>query len=658
MDKVSSKIRLLIDYLNDATAAYDEGKPYISDIEWDNKYFELENLEKDTGIVFNDSPTQTIIYNNVTSLNKATHNHKMLSLDKTKSEAEVQDFLGVQPYVAMCKMDGLTCSLMYRGGVLVSAETRGNGLVGEDVLHNAKVIRSIPQRIPHEEELIIDGEIICTYDDFEQFKGEYKNPRNFAAGSIRLLDAKEAAGRNLTFVAWDVITSLYEGERELAVSEKLEQISTYGFTVVPYIVKISDRPIANYISDIKTKAENYGYPIDGVVFKFNDCAYGRAQGETGHHFKNAIAYKFADETYTTRLLDLEWSMGRTGVLTPVAVFEPVEIDGSVIERASLHNVFVVNEIFGPLGPFKGQEIEVFKANMIIPQIHSVNRNRDANSGPYIDCITTCPVCGRTLTRKFSENSIFMMCENAECDGKLVNKLDHFCGKKGLDIKGLSKATLEKLIEWEWVNESFNLFTLSEHRDEWVKKPGFGPKSVDKILDAIDIAAKTCTLQRFIVALGISLVGESASKDLVKTFPTWESFMAAVENPDYSFEELDGFGYEMNKSLKEHDYSEAIYSIKCGYVQLHEEEGAMPTVFDLEDKTFVITGKVHLFKNREELKAHIESRGGKVTSSVTKATSYLINNDISSDTAKNKTAKTLGIPIISEEKFISLFGDLT
>ena len=357
----------LVAKINNATKAYDEGHPIMTDEEWDNLYFQLLDLERDTGIVLPDSPTQKVIYDVVNALPKVEHNHKMLSLDKTKSEAEVNDFLGNHDFVAMAKMDGLTCSLRYNNGVLISAETRGNGIIGEDVTHNAKVIPSIPKEIDYKDELIVDGEIVCMWDDFQTFITNYKNPRNFAAGSIRVLDSKVCATRKLTFIAWDVI----KGIGFDTVTQNLEELREYGFEVVPWI---KENP-AYAINDIKDYCANHNYPIDGVVFKFDNIAYGKSLGETGHHFKNAIAYKFYDDEYETTLKDIEWSMGRTGILTPVAIFEPVDIDGSTVERASLHNINILQETLGTK-PFKGQKIWVAKMNMIIPQITNSEKSFD------------------------------------------------------------------------------------------------------------------------------------------------------------------------------------------------------------------------------------------------------------------------------------------
>ena len=660
MDCIYDKIRFLVQYLNECTKAYDEGNPKITDEEWDNKYFELKSLEEETGLVLSNSPTQSINYEIVNALNKVEHSHKMLSLEKTKSPTEVANFIGNKNFLAMCKMDGLTCSLTYRNGELVSAETRGNGLVGEDILHNAKVIPSIPSKIPYMDELVIDGEIICTYTDFESFSSEYKNPRNFAAGSIRLLDARECASRNLTFVVWDVLTQMhFDDGIEFRLSQKLNYLIPFGFTVVPYIsfhgTSLNERILNVYIQDIQNLAKKASYPIDGIVFKFDDCAYGRSLGATSHHFKNALAYKFYDETFTSQLLDIEWTMGRTGVLTPVAVFEPIDMDGSTVERASLHNVSIMSDLFGPFGPCKGDEVEVFKANMIIPQIKSVKNTCSHYMEYQIPYPKVCPICGgEVVMRDNSGDSLFLVCTNPSCDGKLINRLDHFCGKKGLDIKGVSKATLEKLIDWGWLNDYTGIFELSRFKDEWVQKPGFGVKSVVKVLDAISAGAN-CELHQFIAALGIPLIGSTASKELSKHFQTWDEFVAAAEG-GYPFYQLPNFGGEMHNSIVSFNYAEAKLLAEHYITFNYAKEESAPFVgTDLSGKTFVITGKLTHFKNRDEIKARIEALGGKVTGSVSKNTNYLINNDVNSTSSKNATAKSLGIPILSEDDFIQTFG---
>lgn len=374
MSNIKNEIRNLIEYLNQRTKEYDEGHPTITDTEWDEKYFKLKDLEDKFHIIYNDSPTQSISYEVVNSLKKSEHNHSMLSLDKTKSIEEVASFIGKKESIAMLKMDGLTCSLKYSNGQLISAETRGNGLIGEDILHNAKVINSIPKHINYSDDLIIDGEVVCLINDFEDFKEEYKNPRNFASGSIRLLDSKECAKRKLTFIAWDVI----EGFNFVkTVSGKLKSIEELGFSIVPfcsYQTESADNSqveLMTIIEQLKETANQIYYPIDGIVFKFDNIEYGRSLGQTSHHFKNALAFKFADDTMETELIDIEWTMGRTGILTPVAIFNPIELEGSIVSRASLHNISIMEEILGK--PYVGQKVWVSKRNMIIPQIEKAEK---------------------------------------------------------------------------------------------------------------------------------------------------------------------------------------------------------------------------------------------------------------------------------------------
>jgi DNA ligase (NAD+) len=430
----------------------------------------------------------------------------------------------------------------------------------------------------------------------------------------------------------------------------------FGFTIVPYETLtgavMTTSLIEEVIKGVQKEAKLYGYPIDGAVFKFADCAYGRSLGETTHHFKNALAYKFYDETYWTRLLDIEWTMGRTGVLTPVAIFEPIDVDGSTVERASLHNCSIISELFGVFGPHKYQEVEVFKANMIIPQIKSV-KSEDLYIENEIKEPTVCPVCGGEVIHKITIDSMTLACTNPACPGKLINRLDHFCGKKGLDMKGISKATLEKLIDWGWVADFTDIFELSIHRGEWVQKPGFGAKSVEKVLNAINTGAN-CELHQFIAALGIPLIGSTASKELAKYFETWEKFVEAAEG-GFAFYTLPNFGSEMHNSIVEFNYAEARL-LADHYIHFNVPEVApAPVGESLAGKTFVITGKLTHFKNRDEIKARIEALGGKVTGSVSKNTNFLINNDVNSTSSKNATAKSLGIPILSEDDFIQTFG---
>lgn len=648
MNQVSSKIRELIEYLKYHTKCYDEGHPEISDVEWDRHYFELQRLEHEYSIYFNDSPTQSISYEVVNSLEKVVHNHDMLSLEKTKALNEVKDFLGNVPYLAMCKMDGLTCSLKYENGYLVSAETRGNGKVGENILHNAKVIPSIPKIIPYKDTLVIDGEIICTKEDFKEFENDYANPRNFAAGSIRLLDSNECSKRKLRFVAWDVIEGLNDGKY---LSDKLLSLRDFGFIIVPYC---GYDDYERDISEITQMAELFKYPIDGVVFKLDDVEYGRSLGQTSHHFKNALAFKFADDTVKSNLTGIDWTMGRTGVLTPVAEFNEIELEGSTVCRASLHNLSVLWDTLGEK-PYVNQEVEVFKANMIIPQIKSAVMFEDCEDEfiSFINIPSVCPICGEPTAQKTDLFSTFLVCENPSCEGKLINKLDHFCGKKGLDIKGLSKATLEKLINWGWVSNYKDLFELKNHRAEWIRMPGFGIKSVDNILNAIE-SARVCDLPPFIAALGIPLIGSTASKEIVKVFPDWNSFMSAVES-NYHFWDIPNFGFEMHSAITRFNYTEA-KELYNNYLTVNAVQPQSSEVENtLDGLSLVITGKLNHFKNRDELKAVIEARGGKVAGSISGKTSYLINNDVNSTSSKNASAKKLGVPIISEDAFIEMFS---
>ena len=652
-----AKIRELIEYLNYHTKCYDEGHPEISDTEWDRHYFKLQKLENEYSIYFNDSPTQSISYEVVNSLEKVVHNHDMLSLEKTKALNEVKDFLGAAPYLAMCKMDGLTCSLKYVNGELVSAETRGNGKVGENILHNARIIPSIPKKIPITETLVIDGEIICTKNDFKEFENEYANPRNFAAGSIRLLDSNECAKRKLQFIAWDVIEGL---EDRKFLTEKLHEISDCGFLSVPFISNpgkdtgLNFIPIENMVQFLIDRAEEYSYPIDGIVFKFNDVEYGRSLGQTSHHFKNALAFKFADDTIETELIDIEWTMGRTGILTPVAIFNPIELEGSVVSRASLHNISIMEEILGK--PYIGQKVWVSKRNMIIPQIEKAIQYDELEEDikvEFFNIPSICPICGKPTAQKTDLTSTFLVCENPSCEGKLINRLDHFCGKKGLDINGLSKATLEKLINWGWVSKYKDLVELKNYRAEWIKKPGFGAKSVDNILNSIE-SGRECELPAFIASLGIPLIGTTASKEIVKVFSDWDSFMSAVES-GYHFWDIQNFGYEMHSAITKFDYTEA-KELYNNYLAVNSAQPQSDKIENnLDGLNFVITGKVVHFKNRDELKSVIEAHGGKVVGSISSKTNYLINNDVESTSSKNVSAKKLGVPIISEDAFLEMFS---
>ena len=637
-----NKIQELVEKLNYYTKLYDEGRPEISDKEWDDMYFELQKLEKESGIYLEDSPTQRVNFQVVNKLNKVEHNHPMLSLDKTKDINEIHKFVYNNDYIAMAKMDGLTCSLRYMNGKLVSAETRGNGLVGEDILHNALQVKNIPNRINFQDELIIDGEIICTYENFKDFESEYKNPRNFASGSIRLLDSKESSMRKLSFIAWDCI----KGLNDFTLLGKLYKLSDFGFTIVPTRRDIVNYNIEKVIKNIQLDCQKLEYPIDGVVFKYNKCSEYEAAGKTDHHFKGGLAYKFYDEEYETILKDVEWTMGRTGQLTPVALLEPINIDGSEVSRASLHNISIMDE----LGiRYQDTKVMVYKANMIIPQI-SKALPYEGEIASLINIPAVCPICGEPTIIKGENGVRVLYCSNPNCEGKLINRLDHFFGKKGLDAKGLSKATFEKLIDWGWIENIKDVFKLKEHKKEWEKMQGFGEKSVEKILQAIE-DCKSCSLDAIISAAGIPLIGKTVGKDLSKRFGSYSEFREAVES-GFDFTSFGGYGWEMHKAISDFDYSELDYIVD-NYLQI-KENIKENNELKLKDLTFCVTGKVHIWKNRDSLSAFIESLGGKVTGSVSKNTNYLINNDINSTSAKNKKAQELDIPILSEEDFKKIF----
>ena len=610
-------------------------------------YFELQRMEQETGIYYPDSPTQSVNYQVVNELEKVEHNHPMLSLDKTKSLEAIDSFVNGKNFICMGKMDGLTCSLHYIDGQLISAETRGNGIIGENILHNALVVKNIPKKIEYTGELIVDGEIICTKKDFEPFEAEYKNARNFASGSIRLLNSKESAKRNLSFIAWDVIKG-FDIYNNLGL--KLLELQAYGFTIVPFQI---DKPIGIISEQVKDECDRLGYPIDGLVFKYDNCEEYQAAGRTDHHFKGGMAYKFYDEEYETILWNIEWSIGRTGILNPVAVFQPIEIDGSEVSRASLSNVSVMRDTLGK-HPYLYEKLWVTKRNMIIPKVERAEKLEyyidDEICVAGIAMIKNCPICGADLELKDNDGVLTLFCPNAQCDGKLINKLDYFCGKKGLDIQGLSKATLEKLIDWGWVSSYIDLYKLENKSNEWKNKAGFGEKSVERILSALE-QSKHTTLEAVIAAAGIPLIGRAVAKELCKHLKDYEDFRYKVET-GFDFSQYEGFGEEKTKAILEFNYKD-IDDVVDYALQIEKEE---ETKCDssLKDLVFCVTGKVHIYKNRDELKTDIENKGGKVVSSISSKVNYLINNDITSTSAKNLAAKNLGIPIITEEELQSMF----
>lgn len=636
------EIKMQIAQLNMWTKAYEEGHPIVSDKKWDEAYFRLADLENKANIHLPNSPTQKVVYEVQTELKKVTHNHPMLSADKTKDWDKFVQYFGNKDVIGMLKLDGLTLSLRYIDGHLVSAETRGDGEVGEDVTMNATTIASIPKYIDYTDELIIDGEIICRYCDFTAFSGEYANPRNFAAGSIRLLDPNECKKRNLTFVAWHVVKGLTND-----VAKNLNHLVGLGFLTTPWTSSF-DWDAKEYLIDC---AKKLSYPIDGLIGRFMDREYGDSLGATSHHSKAIYAFKFYDETVQARLNTIKWQVGRSGVLTPIACFDPIEIEGTTVERASLHNYSVMRETLGPCA-YIGEPLQVYKSNQIIPQILPVDDEWRYDYGYVVshcgvsanDEPEFCPCCGKPVYRRVSDSGVEnYYCENPQCKGRLVERLEHFCDrKKGLDIRGLSEQTLEKLVDWKWVESIKDLYNLSSRQGEWKNKLGFGEKSVDNILVAIENSKHT-TLEKFISAIGIPLIGERVSKILAEKCENWETFRNLIEKDSFSFEEWDGFGYEMNRELKHFNYDEADELAKMfTFAVVRKAKNDV-----LKGKTFVITGK--LSRKRDEIKAEIESLGGKVGSSITAKTDYLIANQ-PENTTKYSTALAKGIPIITEEEY--------
>ena len=642
----------LVEELNNATRAYDEGNPIMTDAEWDQKYWELVQWEQVNAFALPESPTQQIPYEVVNELVKVEHSSPMLSLDKTKSIEDLNEFVGDRSCFLSLKLDGLTCRLTYAAGRLVRAETRGNGIIGEDITHNARVIKGIPNQLKVPADLIIDGEVICTDKDFEPFAEEYKNSRNFAAGSLRLLDACECAKRNLTFVAWEVVEGMKE-DNCFTHTDKLLNLTYYSkhFKIVPFIYAMPKNKITQETIDylVNNLAKIPGLPIDGMVLKYDDIAYGKSLGATAHHWRNGIAYKFFDESYPTTLRSIEWSAGRTGQLTPVAIFDTIEIDGSEVSRASLHNISIMKELSGGL-QYVGDTLHIFKANQIIPQVSKWEHDEDnCKISNYLTFPTTCPYCGAPTEIRRDQGTAVLYCGGTDCPAMLINRLDHFCSKdKGLDIRGLSKATLEKLIEWGWVNSIIDIYRLERYEKEWTEKPGFGEKSVRKVLDAIQ-ASRNTTLNAFICSLGIPMIGRTISKQLLEIVSSYEDLREKI-NIGYDFSQHNGFGYEKSRSLLDFDYSEADKLYKLMTIQTPIAEEKKET---LDGLVFCITGKLNRVKNREELVSIIEQNGGKFVKSVSKNVKYLINNDNASTTAKNKEAHALGIPIITEEEFFKM-----
>ena len=650
-ERIKELTKKLNEYRN---AYYNESESIISDYEYDKLYDELEKLENETGLSFANSPTKTVGFEVKSELEKVKHTHPMLSLDKTKSVDDLRKFASDKDCILSLKMDGLTCLLTYENGVLVQAETRGNGDVGEVITHNANVFENIPLTIEYKGHFEIEGEAIITYDDFEKINKslpedkKYKNPRNLVSGSVRQLDNRIASQRHIKFVTWKVPTEVCSN----SFLNRLKYAKELGFEIVPlftYSGKSSDKEnLPDMTEFLKSKAHDHGYPIDGLVMTYNDIQYGESLGLTGHHPRHSIAYKFYDEEFETTLKNIEWTMGKSGSLTPTAVFEPVEIDGTMVERASLHNM----SIFKDLELSHGDTITVYKANQIIPQV-SDNLDRTLNNL----CIppSTCPICGgKTEIIKDNDTEV-LMCSNSNCKGKLLGKLSAFVSRNKMNIDGLSEETLSKFIARGWLTCFSDIYKLKDYYIHMINMSGFGRKSIDKLLDSIE-KSRSVELNRFIAALSIPGVGDSTAKDISKHCEyDFDTFVMRLIDK-YNWSIIDGIGEKTSQQINEwiddssnrEDFRKLLQTI----IPVKPNEGNS-TDNTLSGKNFVITGDVTQFKNRKELQKFIESKGGKVTGSVTSKTNWLINNDVESTSSKNKKARELGIPIISEKEFLEM-----
>lgn len=621
----------VVEKLNEHTKYYDAGTPTISDEEWDNLYFEISKYEEETGFISENSPTSSISYQVTNKLEKVTHSHPMLSLSKTKSIEDLKSF-STDETILMAKMDGLTCSLTYKKGILTLAETRGNGIIGENITHNAMVIDSIPKRLDTFDDLIVDGEIICDYESFKEFSNDFKNPRNFASGSIRLLDSEECSKRKLSFVAWDLINSEFN-----TLEENLNYLDILGFTTVPRKIFEND----NDVELLKEECKFLDYPIDGLVLKINDIEKYKSLGSNDHHPLGGIAFKFYDELFDTELEDIIWSNAKTGIITPIAKFKPVEIDGTSVSKASLHNLSIMKDILG--SPYTDQKIRVFKANMIIPQVASAEKRECGN----IEIPLHCPVCGGNTQIIKQYNTEVLKCTNPNCASKLLYKLSHFIGKNGIDIDGLSVKTLEKLIDLGWLTSLVDIFKLKNHRAEWIELEGFREHSVDKILKQIP---EEVEFWKLIASIGIPDIEKSMAKKITEYFVDAESFLSDIDN-DFDFSKINGIGSVLSSNIKNFDYSEFRELLK--YVKIKEEKTSNNSS-NLSNLIFCITGSLRHFKNRDALVEVIENNGGKI-GGVNSKLDYLINNDINSNSSKNRKAKELGIKIITEEDFLKILS---
>lgn len=644
------RIKELIEILNKANRAYyQDANEIMSNREYDELYDELVALEKETGIVFANSPTVNVGYEVVSELPKEEHTSPMLSLDKTKEISELESFAGNRECVLSWKLDGLTVVLDYEDGKLTKAVTRGNGTVGEVITANAKTFENLPVSIAHKGKVTLRGEAIIKYSDFEEINKEiqdadakYKNPRNLCSGSVRQLDSKVTASRHVNFIAFALI-SADDVDFGNSIARQLEWLEEQGFETVERKI-VTQVNMAEAVKFFADKIQTYDYPSDGLVLMYDDIEYGLSLGVTAKFPRNGIAFKWQDEEAQTKLKTIEWNASRTGLINPIAVFDPVELEGTTVSRASVHNVSIVEEL--QLGI--GDEIKVYKANMIIPQI-----SENLTKSGKVDIPSKCPVCdGETEIR--NENGVkTLYCKNSECPAKQIKLYTLFVTRNAMNIDGLSEETLEKFIDAGYIKEFADIYHLDRFRDEIVDTPGFGEKSYEKIIESIE-NSRECELHSLIFGLGIPQVGVANAKMICKAL---DYDLDKVRNA--SIEELiaiDGVGDVMATKFREYlddkkHARELDNLLKEVKIKAHEKSNLEQ---NMEGLVFVVTGSVEKFENRDAVKAYIEARGGKVTNSVTSKTDYLINNDVNSSSSKNKKAKELGKEILTEEEFLAKF----
>lgn len=646
MDK-SERIKDLVELLNKANKAYyQEANEIMTNFEYDKLYDELVGLEKETGMVLSNSPTVNVGYQVVSQLPKEQHNSPMLSLDKTKEVGALADFAGDRKCLLSWKMDGLTVVLTYENGELVKAVTRGNGLVGEVITNNAKTFKNIPISIPYKGRLTLRGEAIIKYSDFEQINREiedadskYKNPRNLCSGSVRQLNSQVTAERNVNFVAFALINA-DDVDFGNSIEQQYKWMESQGFQVVEYRV-VTRNSMEDAVKYFAEKIQTYDYPSDGLVLMFDDIEYGLSLGTTAKFPRNGIAFKWEDEQAETTLKYIEWSPSRTGLINPVAVFEPVELEGTTVSRASVHNISIMEEL--ELG--SGDRIKVYKANMIIPQI-----SENLTKSGIDDLPKECPVCGHATEVKAENGIKTLYCPNRQCPAKHVKLFTLFVSRNGMNIDGLSEETLEKFIDAGYIKEFADIFHLDRYYEEIVATPGFGQKSYDNLMDSVE-KARNVELSALIYSLGIPNIGSANAKLICKAF---NNNIEKIRNASVEeLIEIDGIGEIMAEKFCQYFADED--NIKKLDNLLKEVNIAEPeentTPQNMDGLTFVITGSVEHFANRNELKSYIEKHGGKVTGSVSAKTNYLINNDAMSASSKNKKAKQLGVEIVTEEVFL-------